>query len=374
MVASRRTIGSCNDETRVQDEGMAGVVDQALEGQTAQTMQANQEAPHVTTINSIGNATNSLLHDSLPTLVEDTGAHLDGMNGKLSHLVENEKLVAVSLDKKENLNEVGPTAQSINVLCEMAKGRDEMISIAQISKAHDSDPRLFCSKPSHMIDGPVLISPTHVLDEEIVISPEACFDATKPPLPGPLISGYSWHFSCGAWCLIPKNHSLHSDNNHHIGDTSDNWEDEEVGDKNLEEVLGGDDFVPNSQLNLDFPSSDKDGSDDSSSDFEEKIRRMFLDSNSGKTTTEHTKHGKTPSEGKRRSERQKKPSSRWTEEAGYLAQPPKSARKKGTGSNTLSPEVPDKKKPRLEDSAVSAKRSLDFLNDQPGSSEEDKPE
>lgn len=36
--------------------------------------------------------------------------------------------------------------------------------------------------------------------------------------------------------------------------------------------------------------------------------------------------------------------------------------------------VPDKKKPRLEDSAVSAKRSLDFLNDQPRSGEEDKAE
>lgn len=94
---------------------------------------------------------------------------------------------------------MGPADQSVDVLCRLAEGRKEKISLAQKSKAHESDPKLTFSKPRHMNNGPVLIPPTHVLDEEIEILPEACFDDTKPPLPG-LNHGIHLAFSMWALC------------------------------------------------------------------------------------------------------------------------------------------------------------------------------
>lgn len=62
--------------------------------------------------------------------------------------------------------------------------------------------------------------------------------------------------------------------------------------------------------------------DDSDTDFEIKIKRL-LHSGQIEDVTQNT----------RRSERMKKPSSRWNEEAGFISQPPRSAKKKGTSTS-----------------------------------------
>lgn len=70
-----------------------------------------------------------------------------------------------------------------------------------------------------------------------------------------------------------------------------------------------------------------------------KIKKLFPGTYSGVNTNSSPQVKNFP-ETTRRSERQKKPSSRWTEEAGYLALPSRSGKKKGSGagSSSLSPE------------------------------------
>lgn len=65
-------------------------------------------------------------------------------------------------------------------------------------------------------------------------------------------------------------------------------------------------------------SEDSQDSADSGSDFGEKVIHLL-----------HTWHAEDPSKGTRRSEQKKMPSSRWTEEAGFLPHTPKSVKKKG---------------------------------------------
>lgn len=61
---------------------------------------------------------------------------------------------------------------------------------------------------------------------------------------------------------------------------------------------------------------------------------MFFDSYSDAMTTNKDKSGLVNLLETRRSERHKKPSTRWTEESGYLAHPLRSIKKKVMGSNT----------------------------------------
>lgn len=68
------------------------------------------------------------------------------------------------------------------------------------------------------------------------------------------------------------------------------------------------------------------------------IKRLFPDSY---YTAENGKLGKQETIGARTSKRQKKLSTRWTEEAGYLAPPPISTKKKSASSGTQSPEGTD---------------------------------
>lgn len=68
----------------------------------------------------------------------------------------------------------------------------------------------------------------------------------------------------------------------------------------------------------DMDSSDNRASEDSESDFEEKIKRLL-----------HTGQVDDPAQSTRRSERQKKPSSRWTEKQGLSHSHPNQLRRKG---------------------------------------------
>lgn len=70
--------------------------------------------------------------------------------------------------------------------------------------------------------------------------------------------------------------------------------------------------------------------EDSESDFEVKVRRLL-----------HSGQTEDPTQGTRRSERRKKPSSRWNEEAGFLPQPPRSSKKKGNSSTTPEGTIPN---------------------------------
>lgn len=68
--------------------------------------------------------------------------------------------------------------------------------------------------------------------------PEACFDVLKPPIEGPMIPGYTWHFHLGAWCLVPLDHIMISEQNQKNVEPSNKWEDEDICDKNLERMWG----------------------------------------------------------------------------------------------------------------------------------------
>lgn len=64
-------------------------------------------------------------------------------------------------------------------------------------------------------------------------------------------------------------------------------------------------------------SSDSWQTEDSKTDFEEKIRRLL-----------RTGQTEDINQGARKSERRKKPSSHWNKEAGFISQPPRSVKKK----------------------------------------------
>lgn len=97
------------------------------------------------------------------------------------------------------------------------------------------------------------------------------------------------------------------------------WGDGNMVDDNLQ--------VPSTQMSdgsgHDGESLDSQEREDSESDFEEKVKRLL-----------QTGQAEDPSQITRRSERRKFPSSRWNEEAGFLPQPPRSSKKKGTTSST----------------------------------------
>lgn len=67
--------------------------------------------------------------------------------------------------------------------------------------------------------------------------------------------------------------------------------------------------------------------------------------------------------GTRKSERHKKPSLRFNEEAGFLVEPPRSAKKKGACKDS-SKAAADGAQAKLEDSMAIIRRSLEFLDPQ----------
>lgn len=93
-----------------------------------------------------------------------------------------------------------------------------------------------------------------------------------------------------------------------IEEPSDNWENEEICDKNLDGVTVEEEVVPDTQISVDSHSSKKEGSEDSGSDFEAKIRKLFPGSYSGVEASAPPQVKDSIVEGNRRSGRQKKPS------------------------------------------------------------------
>lgn len=77
---------------------------------------------------------------------------------------------------------------------------------------------------------------------------------------------------------------------------------------------------------------------------------------------ENSKSDMGTSLGIRMSERPKKPSSRWNEETGFVAEPPRSTKKKVLCGE--SSEAPDGLRSMLDDTISSIRRSLEFLGPQ----------
>ncbi|KAH7669137.1 hypothetical protein IHE45_11G057900 [Dioscorea alata] len=228
--------------------------------------------------------------------------------------------------------------------------------------------------------GPPKATSVHLPD----FSPGALKETGDPPTTGPIeiqgqqckekmslsissppslsIPGYKWSLHSGSWCLLPIDLVLAVDPPQHGKDTIDSWANEEVCDTNLGGQVGDIDCVPDTQLSFGSQSSSQDVANDSGSDFEAKIRKI-LPGSYGDANPDPVPAQEKPSlEGTRRSERHKKPSSRWNEVAGFVA--PRSAKKKGTRTGAISPEVPAAKRAKLEDLDSTAKRSLDFLSSQ----------
>lgn len=82
--------------------------------------------------------------------------------------------------------------------------------------------------------------------------------------------------------------------------------------------------------------SKRQASKDSESYFEEKIKRLFLDSNGGLSNLIY-KPAPRANHGVRGSVRQKKPSSRWTKEASYMTPSLRSSKNKGIVTLSQSP-------------------------------------
>lgn len=128
-------------------------------------------------------------------------------------------------------------------------------------------------------------------------------ESVMPTLTPP--AGFLWQFVAGGWALKPV-----SDRN--VG----------AGIVLLRSEIDTDKLPPSSEA-----SESPDHSFDSvlSSDFERNMRKLLPDLQRGSDASE-MKH----SQRARRSERPKKPSSRFTEDAGFVAEPPHSVKKKVT--------------------------------------------
>lgn len=130
--------------------------------------------------------------------------------------------------------------------------------------------------------------------------------SAAPTLEPPI--GFSWKFLSGAWVLAPVDLPIDSE------------------DPNGDELLydgEGDDGSKARSTDAISQGVDVE-SDDSITDFERNLRVLLPGFQGGNTEQELAV-------GTRKSERPKKPSSRFTEDAGYLTEPPKSTKKKGTG-------------------------------------------
>lgn len=126
------------------------------------------------------------------------------------------------------------------------------------------------------------------------------------PIITPLV-GFVWKFMSGIWAIFPE--SVQGPLNSEYRSRARS---EEVGEKNL--------FVKKDSPDDDFEL------DDSMTEFEQNLRELMP----GLRKESSSVHMEKP-KGTRKSKRQKKPSSKWNEDDGFLAEPLKSAKKIGTG-------------------------------------------
>ncbi|XP_039138075.1 uncharacterized protein LOC120275526 [Dioscorea cayenensis subsp. rotundata] len=163
--------------------------------------------------------------------------------------------------------------------------------------------------------------PSNIDFGDVTVQPEVV-----PP------TGFIWKLSEGVWALFP------------VSLRGDKCERPSVPD--LQEGHGD-------SLSADKLTSEGDeDSDDSVSEFARNLRELLpglqVSSSAG---------GKEPPVGSRRSERQKKPSSRFNAEAGFIPEPPRSTKKKTVQEGVTE----DGAKARLDDTMATVRRSLEFL-------------
>ncbi|KAH7667215.1 Aldehyde dehydrogenase N-terminal protein [Dioscorea alata] len=176
---------------------------------------------------------------------------------------------------------------------------------------------------------------------------ESFCNPAQPPSNFSPPPNFNWVFLHGCWTLVPciftkeiSTRSLQEEDSLQQGHIEIWNEENQVDDpEHIVQISEGSGHDGDSVESHEY--------EDSESDFEEKIRRLL-----------HTGQAEDPAHGTRRSERKKKPSSRWNEEAGFIPQPPRSSKKKGTSSTT--PEAPDSKRSKLEEPMSKIKRSLEF--------------
>lgn len=121
-------------------------------------------------------------------------------------------------------------------------------------------------------------------------------------------TGFSWKFSEGVWALFPEC-------------PRDVMVDSDLGDPVQEDYRS--EGKEDSQTTGIMSSDGDDESDDSVTKFERNLKELLPGLQGGSPTG-----GKDPPKGSRRSERQKKPSSRFNTEAGFLPEPPRSSKKR----------------------------------------------
>lgn len=137
-------------------------------------------------------------------------------------------------------------------------------------------------------------------------------------------NGFKWQFIAGLWSLVPLVTPVSSA---HLASVSPILEvpDSQVAPAGT--VVDGpsrEHPLEDSASGGDLPEIDS-GTDDSESEFDKTIRLMLPGLCSGPSEDQQP----LPP-GARRSERQKKPSSRWNEDAGFVPEPPRSVKKKCT--------------------------------------------
>lgn len=123
------------------------------------------------------------------------------------------------------------------------------------------------------------------------------------------LMGFTWEFLAGGWALKPAvgQHSV-------VGDSL-----------NMKSIVPED---LHSLLAVSESPESLYESDDSISEFEKNLRELLPDLHGG-----FDSNAAELPRSARQSERQKKPFSRFNEEAGYIAEPPKSTKKKGIRSD-----------------------------------------
>ncbi|KAH7690551.1 Zinc finger CCHC-type protein [Dioscorea alata] len=198
--------------------------------------------------------------------------------------------------------DVGPNEDSDNGVKEMETAytnvnhpTSRITSLKPLSSKNDS-----VEPPQDKLTDPI-VGPTVDL-EEIPGRP-----STSPPW------GFKWHFLTGLWVLIP-------DPNHpHLTE----------GDlDNQLERAGIDSVLADQEVEDPTPVTSLD-SDDHASDFDRNLQALLTDFQGGQVAS-----AVVPPSGTRRSDRPKKPPSRFNEDAGYLSDLPKSTKKKSTRMET----------------------------------------